>query len=137
MATGMTGTSASSAILATPVFPLYSLPSGERVPAEEPALAQQPDRGVQRGLCRRTAGAVDRELPDPGEEPFLQPALESLFGEIFLFRRKGDHAFDVNGHEKRIRDGEVIAGENRATRVGNVFQPGHLGRPQQPEQGAD
>ena len=33
MATGMTGTPASSAIRATPVLPRYSRPSGERVPS--------------------------------------------------------------------------------------------------------
>ena len=33
IATGITGTPASSAIRATPVLPLYSRPSGERVPS--------------------------------------------------------------------------------------------------------
>ncbi len=33
MATGITGTPASRAIRATPVLPLYSLPSGLRVPS--------------------------------------------------------------------------------------------------------
>ena len=33
IATGTTGTRASSAIRATPILPLYSLPSGERVPS--------------------------------------------------------------------------------------------------------
>src|SRR5690606_23931338 len=89
--------------------------------------------GVERGLRRGAAGPVDGNLPDAGEEPLLQPALESRLGEVLELRGKGDTAAEHQRQEKRVRDGEVVTGEDGAAPLRDVLRPLD-GRPEEEAQ---
>ena len=119
IATGITGTAGlqrhpGHAGLAL-VEPAVGRPGALRVDAEQLALAEQPDRRVERGLRAGRAGAVDRHLPDPGEEDLLEPADQPGLGEVLALGEERDAAPHQQRQQERVGDREMVAGEDRGT----------------------
>jgi hypothetical protein len=81
--------------------------------------------------------ATDRDGASADEEHFDEPALDALAGEVLLFGDEGDLALHHQRHKDRIREGQVVARQNRGTLVGQVLPALHLWPEDQPQPGPE
>src|SRR6478609_2891182 len=93
--------------------------------------------GVQSRFGRVGVLAVDRHLTNPPEEPARQPPLQAGRREVLRLGEKGHPPGHHHGHEERVAERQVIAGENCGALTRHIIQPLRPRAPYRAQERAD
>src|SRR6476619_2327930 len=107
------------------------------VDAEQLAAAQDLEPAAQGGLAGSAAGPVDGQLPDTLEEGRREAALDAPTREVVGLGQERHPARHHQRQEDRVREGQVVAGEDRRTLRGDVLLPLDPRAEQQLEDGSE
>ena len=110
------------------VQPPVRRPRALRVDAQQLALAQQPDGGVEGGLRRRRARPVDRHLPDPDEERLLDPAEQPGSVKYSRLARNVIRRGTSSGRRKESATARWLLARIAPPRIGTCSRPSIVGR---------
>ena len=106
---------------AAAVEPTVGRPGPLGVDAEQLATAQHPQPGVQRRLAGLAARPVDGQLAHAPEERRRRAPLDPAPGEVVGLGQEGHPPRDHQRQEDRVREGQVVAREDRGTFLGDVL----------------
>ena len=95
------------------------------VDAEQPALAQHADAGVERRARRASVAALDRDLAHAGEEPALEGAEHAGLREVLRLGGEGHPARHHQGQDEGVEHREVVGRDQRAAPRRQVLRPHH------------
>src|SRR5580693_10571905 len=95
-------------------------PRALRVDAEQVALGQHPQPGIQRTLARGAAGPVHRNLTHTAEEGLAHQALQPAPGEVLRLGKEDHLARQRQRGEEVIRERQVVARDDRRSLSGDV-----------------
>jgi hypothetical protein len=133
MATGSTGTPASSTMRATPgaaaVQPRVGAAGALGVDAEDAAVAEHPEAG--REATPRTALPPERSMgscPAAWKKSRVAQPLRPLPVKYSLFGEEDHSAVDDERQEDRVDEGEVVRREHDAPSLGTCSSPTTQGR---------
>src|SRR3954454_8685987 len=105
------------------------------VDTEQLAAPQDLQSRAECRVARLAARPVDRQLSDTPEEGSRQTALDASPREVVALREEGDASGDDEGQEDRVREGEVVAREDRGTLLGDVLLALHPRTEDEPDDG--
>ena len=101
------------------------------------AFAKDSNTGVQSRFRRVGVLAVDRHLTNPPEESARQSPLQAGRREVLRLGEEGHPPGHHHGHEERVAERQVIAGENCGALTRHIIQPLRPRAPYRAQERAD